>query len=54
MKFEMPLMNISMFEMENVATTASTATTNLAAAEAEAERLANNAGGAVAKIKVTF
>ncbi len=51
MKFEMPKMNISMFEMENVATTASA--TNLDNAEKKAAELANGSENAVT-IKVTF
>lgn len=51
MKFETPIMNISMFEMENVATTASS--TNFDTAIDQAEGKAAAAANAVA-ITVAF
>lgn len=52
MKYETPIMNISMFEMENVATTASSAK-NFDAAQTEATTSAAATTNAVA-ITVTF
>ena len=55
MKFEMPKMNISMFEMENVATEASAVLkNNLADANTKAAELVNSAESTVAKITITF
>ena len=53
MKFEMPKMNISMFEMENVVTEASSVT-NVANANAAADELMANLGSTAAKITITF
>jgi hypothetical protein len=51
MKFENPKMNISMFEVENVVTV-SAPTTNMEAAEQQAQGLATQNGGVA--VTVTF
>lgn len=54
MKFEKPIMNISMFEMENVVTISGTALSN---AEAKADALVNAVltnGDRAVKVRITF
>ena len=54
MKFEKPIMNISMFEMENVVTTASEAAADIASTQVDGKIAALGENVEAAKIIIAF